>query len=198
VTSIILCDLDGVVVDLLSSWCAEYNKQYKDNMSIQEFGSSFGNTHKVVKPECGEKVYEIFEAPGFVAGLNPFVDAVDGFESLCRKPDWHVSLLSSYSGHENVAHDKMVWIKKYLPFYDPERTILTKEKWLVYGNILIDDSFKNLVKWKEYMDSINDDVHIPIMPDAPHNENDDVEGLGGYRTFDWNGILECVYLVCGV
>ena len=196
--SIILVDLDGVVVDLVEDWCASYNEKYNDTMPTEEFGSSFGGIHDIVKPECGEKVYDLMYAPGFMAGLNPLPGAIEGFETLCKQPNREICVVSSFSGNEEMAHGKMVWLKNNLPFYDPEQTILTNKKMFVYGNVLIDDAFSNLSAWKQQMDSIDDAVHIPIMPDAAHNGDDDVESIGGYRTFNWDEIIQCVILACGI
>ena len=62
---IVLLDSDGVIADILERWLDVYNNTYNDSLTREEFASTFGGLHNVVKPECGEKVYDILREPGF-------------------------------------------------------------------------------------------------------------------------------------
>jgi len=179
----ILIDLDGVVCDLLTPWCAEYNRRYDDNLTVDQFAASW-QVHDNVK--CGDKIYDIFEEEGFFRDL-PFMplayDAMRELHNLEKLGLIECYIVSDCSGNATIAKDKFLWIQKYMPWFDCDRVILTAAKHLVSGDVLIEDSPKKLLKWTAAQG--HEILHF-LMP-APHNK--EVSG-DFHRVSSWDQIMK--------
>lgn len=190
--TILLLDSDGVMCDISKEWCKRYNEKYGDNLTVEQFHGTWSGMEKVVKPECGVKVYDIIKEPGFFENLNPLEGAIEGLELLCKQNDIEPYILTAFSGHENIAYGKMKWYKKHCPFFNcDDNMILTHAKSLVHGDILVDDSVKNLTYWaNKKIELFGDDADfITIAMAAPHNTNAEDNPKVTLRVEGWNGDL---------
>jgi 5'(3')-deoxyribonucleotidase len=187
----VLIDMDGVITDLLEKWVRIYNDEYHDDLTVEKFGSEFSGIHKMVKPECGEKIYEIIKRPGFVDDLTPIDGAIEGMEQLCCNKKLSVFVTTNCDVNPNMAKGKFIWLAKNLPFYDLKNTILVKPKYLICGDCLIDDYEKNLKEWFDFqMEYRAFDVSLfPILMDAPGNRNFDESTIPADRVFSWDELL---------
>lgn len=80
-----------------------------------------------------------------------------------------------------MAKYKYEWIRKYLPFIDPKKIILTGSKDLVMCDIKIDDKFSNLKGYGE----------TKLLMDHLHNRKysfEELETYGIKRVYDWEQI----------
>lgn len=185
----ILVDSDGVLADLVTKWCAAYNAEYNDNLAIEDFNKDFDGVHEVVKPECGEKVYDIMKVPGMFSDLD-FVDgALEGIKWLCNNKELDVYIVTSFSGCGEIAKGKMDWFEKKLSFLDPEQIILCKRKEIVDGDVLIDDSVENLENWAKHQTELGKDSSHAIALAAPHNVEADENPLIDFRAETWDDII---------
>src|SRR5690625_2202655 len=57
----ILCDVDGVVADLLTEWVRRYNAKYDDDLSPEDITE--WEMHRNVKPECGTDIHNFLRMP---------------------------------------------------------------------------------------------------------------------------------------
>ena len=165
---IIHFDSDGVLTNLAQRWREIYNDRYDDNLGIEVF-RDWVDIARAVKPECGKKVFDLMKEPGMFASLEPLPGAVETLERLNANPALDCHILTSYSGHPEIAHGKMVYFKKHFPFFDQEKIILCHPKYLVVGHVLVDDSFDNLKEWSAFQ-SHNDmhDHHTIMVSQAPN------------------------------
>lgn len=138
-----LIDLDSIIVDLLPTWLGLYNKDYDDDLAIGDIHA--WATHKYVKAECDLKVYEYLRQPGLFRNLPPLPGAIEGVRALLEQGH---SVHIVTAAPDGSATEKIEWVKEWLPFLDPKRVIICYDKFLVDGDVLVDDSPNNLIKWR--------------------------------------------------
>ena len=170
----ILLDLDDTVVDMCYPFTELYNKLYDDSLSTSELFLDWEIHHRA---KCGEEIYKLFHTPGFFLGLQPKENAVSAIQLL--RHIFHINIVTSISRSSNAARDKVLWVKKHLPFYDIADMFMCKRKELIDGDIMIDDSSKNLEKWRH--------KGITVLFEAPHNRNS--RHVFDYDVSSWDQIL---------
>lgn len=142
----ILCDMDSVIVNLLGKWLAVYNAEYNDCLTPGDISS--WDTHLVVKPECGLKMYDYLKQPGFFADLEPLPGAIDTLRRLVEEDEHELILVTA--APDGSASDKIDWVGKHMPFIDKRKDVITcYHKYMVQGDVLIDDSPKNIKQYRE-------------------------------------------------
>lgn len=143
----VFIDSDSVLCDLVSFWCAEYNKRYSDNLTPKEFGGTMDGVHEVVKPECGKAVYDMLKEPGMFLNTEPYSNAMPVLNAMCMDPRIKCFITTAYSGEPEPAADKVRWYLKHAPFFPKKNIVLIDHKELLHGAVLIDDGIKNIVSW---------------------------------------------------
>ena len=136
----ILCDLDSVVADLMTPWLGAYNRDYEDDLNMDRIVT--WDTHLYTKPECGDKLYD-YLVPELFAALEPLPGAVRSLNLMSQHHDIHF-VTSSPGG---CCDAKVEWVKKYFPHLG-RKVCTIKDKWKVFGDVLIDDCDANLVAYK--------------------------------------------------
>lgn len=180
----LLLDSDGCVADCMSHWVRTYNDRYNDNLSVEEFAETWDGIVDAVKPECGEKVYDLIKEKGFFEALEPIEGAIEGVDWVLDK-GINVLVVTAFSANPNIAYGKVAWYQKYFPdLVEQERLILCHNKERVIGDMLVDDAEKNLKKWHRAMTNIGKDVH-PICFAAPHNGAAGAEPYIRARVENW-------------
>lgn len=177
---IILVDVDGVVADLHVAWLARYNKDYNDNLQSSQINK--WAIHEFVKPECGRKIYEYLLDPTLYDDVPPMPGAEYNIKKL-RKLGHKIVYVSS-----GFFPAKVKWLAEKgfaidFPYNDGRwdtlaDVVLTGNKSLVKGDIIIDDYPKNL----------NGDRLAVLMYDSPWNWN-----AGQYRrVYSWENIYQVI------
>lgn len=171
----ILCDVDGVVADLLSTWLDLYNADFGDNLTPDRITTWELRPH--VKPECGGRIYEYLHRADLYDDVRPIPGAIEGVRTL-RDAGHRVVFVTSCVPAMIVP--KIKWLRRHglLPSadVDPSMTnfVVCHDKSLVMGDVLIDDRPTNL----------RDTSAVPILFDAPHNQ--DVTGF--VRALTWRDL----------
>jgi 5'-nucleotidase len=170
----ILIDLDSITADLQTPWYARYNKDWQDNITPEDILT--WDTHLHVKPECGKRIYGYFNSHLFKS-LEP----TEGSQETIRK--WYDA------GHEIVfvtatpwacADAKYEWVHQHFSFLTYHDVIMAHKKHLVSGDVLIDDSPKNIRKHRE-----THGTSVALLTIAyPYNK--EVESLLDVRAGSWN------------
>ena len=134
-------DLDGTLSDMHAPWLAIYNERFGDNLTKEDLHG--WDIDRYVKPECGEKVFEILDEPGFFrnAPVQPFAQEA---LTLLRK-DHTLYVVTAYYHLNAVMEQKIGWLLEHFPMIDPKNIIFCNPKSLLSGlDLLIDDSPKNI------------------------------------------------------
>ena len=108
-----------------------------DNVLV-DFVSGIDQLSETQKREYAERFDEV---PGIFSLMAPMPKAIESYHHLAKNHD--VFILST-APWENASawSDKLKWVKKYLGDVAEKRLILTHHKYLVQGDILIDDRRK--------------------------------------------------------
>lgn len=149
--------MDSIVADLQTPWFDKYNQDYDDNLQPSDILT--WDVHKYVKPECGEKIYHYFR-PDLFRNLAPIENSVASLRRLCEGGH-HVYFLTSPP--RGCADAKYAWAEEYFPFI--KGTIMAKDKFLVQGDVFIDDAPHNVREWYRH----NRESHILTIA-YPYNK----------------------------
>lgn len=173
---IVLVDSDGVISNLAQHWADVYNELYDDNLPVDAF-IGFKDVHEQAK--CGKGIYDIIKRPGFFDKLQPLPGAVESLNRLSTNPKLDCYILTDYSGNAAIAHGKMESLPRCFPFFDPKRVILCKPKFLVYGNVLVDDSLENLLNWSAFQshNALHDHHTLFISRSAEAEQHNRVDAI---------------------
>ena len=166
---ILLFDLDGIAANLLQKWLDHYNRDYNDHLAEPDIDT--WDWERLVKPECGRRIYHYLSRPGFFADLEPIPGAVETLGLLSER----VELVVVTASPKNALADKVRWVERHLPFVPHHNVVLTYRKDLVRGDFMFDDAPRNL-------------AHFPgtrILMDYPYNR----DFHDAHRVRDWGEFL---------
>jgi len=168
---IILCDVDGVVADLLSEWVRRYNAKYDDDLSPEDITE--WDMHRNVKPECGTDIHNFLRMPNLYSMVEPIPGALEGIQELRRRGHRVVFVTAAVVGSMD---QKARWLKRHGFLTDLNDLIVAQDKSLVQGQVLIDDGAHNIETFPGYA----------LLYKAPHNE----QFVWPFRADDWAEVID--------
>ena len=169
---VVLVDMDEVLVDLLSAWCAQYHQLGGELLAPACF------KHYGWEDQVGDKklFLQVLKSGGMFYSAKPRSGALEGFKALCR--DFDTFVVTKVMSNAGRTYDgKLHWMWRHFPAFDRGRIIFTGHKHLVHGDWLIDDSVANLDAWCR-ADPAGE--RTPILMDRPFNQ----EELSFHRVSD--------------
>lgn len=116
--------------------------------------------------------------------VTPFPGAVKYLKQLID--DGHKVVVVTASHHDTISFKINSVLFKHFPYLTFNDIIVTSQKQLIYGDILIDDAPHNLEGGK----------YAGILMDAPHNKTYNAELNGFIRVKDWASIYKAVCDIC--
>lgn len=135
---IIFVDVDDVCAKLAPIWLGLYNKDYDDNLTEGDI-SDWG-IDKLVKPECGIKIYHYLKDPKIYDPVLPTSGALEGVNNL---REMGLRVLFATACPVEVAGRKFHWLREY-GFIKKERDYIEiRDKSLLKGDYMIDDNYDN-------------------------------------------------------
>lgn len=163
----ILVDMDGVTADFLGHWCHVFNTRY--NRNVQPFDIETWRMHESIPGTTREQCEDLIWEPGFFLHLKPIPKAIETLTQFHQQGHEIVFLTACLAGHE----DKLAWLNRYFTF--PFKSIFTTEKYMVQGNVFLDDNHENLKAWAEAWPD-----GVAVCFHAAYNRE-----WQGYRVYDW-------------
>lgn len=163
----ILVDVDGVLSDLYVEWLKRYNKDFNDTLMPSDL--KIWGLDKLVKPECGKKIFSYLDQPDLYDNIQVIEDSLEGINWI-RNKGYRVLFVSSGVGG---AFAKFNWLtrNKFNPGKWGEDFINAQDKFLIKGLLLIDDRDKNIIDYRSSKS---------ILFDAPYNQE-----------LDWHNRAHC-------
>ena len=134
-------DLDTTLNDLEVVWLDRYNKDYGDCLTVEDMTDWDATLY--VKPECGARVYDYLDEPGFFRHLGIKPGAREGMAFLWE----HFEVFIVSAAHPHTVADKWGWIREHLPFIPYEHFIAASRKDLLNLDYLIDDGPHNIERF---------------------------------------------------
>lgn len=136
---IVLVDQDNVLADFDGGFLTEWRRQFPDEPFVSFEQRRGLYVHKDYPKELRKKVLNICAAPGFIANLPLITGALESVVKLVEL-DHDVKICASPPlTYKNCVEEKYVWIEKHFGKDFTTRVILTRDKTLVKGDVLIDD-----------------------------------------------------------
>lgn len=178
----ILIDADDVLEDLTQKWITYLNKKYGTNARYEE--DYDWDLTKIFPELTREQVYDAELDEELWDRIEPLPGAVENVEKLLR--DGHEIYIVTDTPYQIVKTKFEKVIFKYYPFLTWKNCIITSNKKMVKGDVLIDDGIHNLIG-AEYG---------KILVSAPYNEAFDAEGNGMIRAHSWDEIYEVISDMC--
>lgn len=130
----LLVDMDGILVDILSTWLDVYNRETGEGVTQAELLTYSIENH--VRNE--DHVFDILWRPGFFDSLAPYQGALEAIKEIDALSNIRVTICSAPAGGDS-ARAKFEWVKRHLGWSE-RRVILAHEKVAdINGDAIIDD-----------------------------------------------------------
>lgn len=169
---IILVDQDGVLADIGRGFDEAWVRAHPHETFIPEELRTYFQIEDNYPENLRDKVRGILASPGFFAGLPAISGGAEALRGMLRRKHDVFICTSPFKRNINCAAEKLKWIIRNLGEEFAPRVIITEDKTLVRGDILIDDKpkIKGLLKpvWEH------------VLFDQPYNKTAD-----GKRRLDW-------------
>lgn len=139
---VILVDMDNTLVDFDAGLLSIWRKTYPNEFFVPIEKRTTFHPHKDYPEALQSKVQDICHSEGFVRDLPPTPGGIEAvYEMLDMGHDvrFCTSHLLTY---DYSVLEKFQWIEKHFDASFVDRIILTRDKTLVRGDVLIDDKPK--------------------------------------------------------
>lgn len=140
----ILVDMDGVLVDLLPTWLRVYGELVDgDDYIHPDTITEYGHERFVSYPEI------------FWEALGPALEQASptrgsyAFNDVFHNNEYDVQVVT-YAHHSapNAHRTKLEWLERYFPYFSRhDKVTFTKDKYLVRGDVLIEDNPEHITNW---------------------------------------------------
>lgn len=165
---IILVDMDDVLADFEAKFLEDWKKKFLNHPHIPLNNRKAFRIEEDYPSELKKEVEGIFSAPGFFENLDKIPG---GKEALIKMQEIGHNVFictSPISKYANCVLEKYRWVEKNLGYEWTKKIIMTKDKTLVFGDILIDDKPEHtgLKKpaWKHVLFEKSYNQHISTKP----------------------------------
>ena len=175
----ILVDADDVIENLLDCWVAMLNNRYGTSTSIEDVTD--WNVSLAFPTLTKEQVYSVLADDELWNMLEPIPDAQETLQKF--HSEGHEIYIVTASDYRSCKA-KFDRILSLFPWLDWDHVIVTSNKQMVKGDILIDDNPHNLVGGD----------YIKMLFDRPHNRSFDAKANGMIRVRTWEEVDFAVQL----
>ncbi|OZI71920.1 5'-3'-deoxyribonucleotidase [Bordetella genomosp. 12] len=136
---LILLDQDGVLADFEHAFIDAWRQRHPDIEPVAFENRRSFHILEDYPPHLRAQAEAIYTAPGFIRNLPPVPGALEAVRELMAL-GMEVRICSSpLRQYDNCVLEKYQWIEHHLGRAATERLILTRDKTLVQGDLLIDD-----------------------------------------------------------
>lgn len=174
----IVCDIDGVLNDLVGKTLLLYNKRHNKNIKLDDIITY--QFSKCLPQEDADSICELFKEKELWDSMEPLPYSQKGLKTLIEQ--YHDVYLATATHPINFPW-KVEWIQKYFPFVNTDNIICIKNKGLLKCDVMIDDCLDNLIS------NICDRVVI----DAPWNRSTSKDfAYNIHRAATWHDVINII------
>ena len=171
---VILVDMDDTIEQLLSAWLRRINERYGRSVRYEDV---YNWDIALAYPGLTwEQVYGVPLEPGFWRTVDPIPGAAEALQRLMAAG--HEIYIVTATECDSVPEKMNELLFRYFPFLTWRQVIITANKQLIRGDVLIDDGPHNL----------EGGDYVKILMTAPHNRGYDAEANGMIRVSNWDEI----------
>lgn len=182
--TIVLVDMD-MTLNNMDITFIDYLKKYypwplepvkKENMTEYDMMQWF-------RPKIPQHMHKglmsrVFNARGFWEVIPIKEHAAEVMEAMHKKFDVHI-VTSPWIDYKGCYEEKRNWVEDNLPFFDIAKIIFTKNKYLIAGDVIIDDA-------PHYLDEFPNEK---IIFDQPYNK----KTKGDHRVTNWLEVKDILW-----
>ena len=174
----ILIDMDDTIENLCDVWVDYLNKRYDTHVLTEDLTN--WDMSKNFSKLSQDQIYEPLSERRFWNLVKPLPGAVENILKL--KQLGHNILIVTAASPDSVRLKLECVLFRYFPYIRYKNVIITSQKQLIMGDILIDDAPHNLEGGK----------YKKILFDAPHNRLYDHKKNDVIRVHNWSEIYRII------
>lgn len=171
----ILLDLDGVCCNWSGAVSDVVFRHTGEPLDLSKWFE-----RKDLPKEVRGKVMAEIAGPGFCFKFDPLPGAKEAVDEL-RAAGCDVQFVTSLWDCPTWVYDRNRWLRKHGFCAAPSGVTYTKDKWVVYGDIFVDDKVSNVLAWRKAWPG-----HMGIVWAQPWNA--DYEGP--LRFNNWRDLVD--------
>lgn len=166
--------MDDVLENLSVAWVDYLNKKYGTTVKPEEVVD--WQVDQFFPELTKDQVYGALWDDALWQTVRPIEGASEILRELMN--DGHEVYIVTNSHYRALVSKMDDVLFKYFPYLSWDQVIITSNKQMIRGDVLIDDGIHNLV----------DGDYIKILMDCPYNHTYDAEAMGMYRVNSWRTI----------
>ncbi len=158
---IILVDMDNTLADFDAAFLSLWQKTYPDEFFIPLDKRRGFHLAEDYPDHLLDKIQKICDGKNFVKNLPPISGGIEAVRELLDAGHDVRFCSSHFREYKNCITEKYQWIEKHFGKEAVDRIIMTRDKTLVRGDLLIDD--------KPKISGLATPTWEHILYDRPHN-----------------------------
>lgn len=174
----ILVDMDDVLEQLVQGWTAYMHDRYGTTTTAEDVHD--WDMTKAFPGLSREQVYGAVDDDTLWDYVKPMPGAPEALKKLMD--DGHEVYIVTATDYRTLCAKMDKVLFRYFPFLEWQQVIITRNKHLIKGDILIDDGPHNM-QGGDYR---------KILYSANHNLDFDEDSVNAIRCADWNEVLSAV------
>ena len=177
----ILVDMDDTIEQLLRAWLKCANEKFDREVTYDEVRD--WDVSKAYPGLTHDQIYDILLQPGFWKTVEPMPGAARVLKQFME--DGHKVYIVTATDYEIIPEKMDHLLFRYFPFLSWDQVIITNNKQMIRGDVLIDDGVHNL----------EGGDYIKILMTSGTNRDYDAEANGMIRVHSWDEIEKTIRLL---
>lgn len=173
----ILVDIDNTMWDLTGEWVRVLNETYGYDVSPEDIVDYY--VQKAYPGLTNDQVYWPFYDRWFWNGVKPLAGCYDVLKEF-QSRGYRIKVVTATD--YKLCKPKFNALLRHFDFLDYKDIIISYDKHMIYGEVLIDDNPEYLVGRHG----------TNIMLDCPYNRDKDYSILGVQRVRDWYDVKDVI------
>lgn len=175
----ILVDMDDTLEDLCTPWVQYLNEKYGTAVTTDDIKD--WHIAKVFPTLTREQVFEPLATEKFWERVKPLPKA---YKNICKlKYDGHrIFIVTASDPIISIPMKLEKVLFRYFPFFSCNDVIITAQKQMIRGDVLVDDASHNLENGN----------YKRILMNAPHNRFFNEKSIGAARDCDWDTVYRLI------
>lgn len=136
---LILVDMDGTLADFESSFLRLWRESHPDQPYLERDERRTFYVEHDYPQHVQHLIPPIYEAAGFFRDLDPIPGGVAALHDMEARGHEVFICTTPLRAYRYCVTEKLEWVERHLGHDWVRRTVLTYDKTLVHGDILIDD-----------------------------------------------------------